>query len=541
MRRTALLLACLLCLVSCGAGPVFRDDPRPPADLAARDKAPPERFPAPPADPAPNSGTGPIDHTVGTTLSPLRRWYGTYTDHLIPSPDYGPLYPFVGQDWAFPEYDPYTFGLMTGDGTVVVDSVYTNASPLLYQDRELPVLALAAVPENWDGTMGTDGVEYFLPRRVTAAARDGSWVLEDWYSDLYAVSETEFLLSGEDGRCRLFDLQGKLLSDFTLDPALDCYGWWEGRCIARRGDEEAYFLVDARAGTALPLPGTTWAPDLSGGLVPLRDKTGLWGYIDPQAEGRWAIAPSFADAGVFKSGYGEVALSEETCAVIDRTGQILTVIPHPYHNISLYVYEIQGSPLLFVQYVRVYDIFTSDSACYLYDRDGTLLETLPEGTEALFHGEEPPLLVLPEGRCRWLGEETEFTLPPDSSSPGMDVNGQLYVSVGEEILYLDRRGRVTEPPWDLGRPVFDGDTGETYYISDPAEGVSLLYDGKKAAIAELENDWFSWYIQCRGGLIQCRKGQTGIVYNLEGEVLLRYPLRPFGWPPRDYPPSDTFD
>ena len=546
MKRLPLLLALLLCLAACGRAPLFQPQARPGAEIATRDKSLPPETAAPPgepADPALTSGTGPIDHTVGTTLTPLRRWYGAYTDHLIPSPDYGPLYPFVGQNWEFSEYDPYTFGLMTGDGTVVVDSVYINACPLAYQDTELPVLGLLAVPEGWDGAMVMDDVEPYLPSRVTAAARDGSWVLEDWYDDLSTVSETEFLLSTEDGQYSLFDLQGNCLNRFTLDPELYCYRWRDGLCIAQErawGEEGgAFFLVDARAGTAVPLPGTTFAADNPDDLVPFRDENGLWGCIDMRAGGRWAIAPTFADMGFFRDGYAVVSLGEEESGIIDETGKILMTLPHERRGLYLKVYEVEGTRYLLVEFVKVYDAFNGYQAYYIYDENGTLLEALPEGTTILSHGEtDPPLLLLPDGRCRWLGEAEEFTLPPGSRSPGMDVHGQLNVTVGDEVLYLDRRGQVVAYPAEPGNRLTDGDTGRRFYLSDPLEGRSTLYDQEGNPLAELENDWASWYILCRGGLIQCRKGETAIVYDLEGNVLLRYPMRPFGWPPRIYDESD---
>ena len=58
------------------------------------------------------------------------RWYADYTDRLIPRKDYGMLIPYAGlrlQD-HWPAMDGCLYGLMTRDGRVVTDPVYSRAS-----------------------------------------------------------------------------------------------------------------------------------------------------------------------------------------------------------------------------------------------------------------------------------------------------------------------------------------------------------------------------------------------------------------------------
>ncbi len=65
----------------------------------------------------------------GFTLEEMgSRYYPDYTDTLIPSPDYGNIYPFLG---GLP-YGQH-FGLCTEDGQIVVDAVYAKAE---YAERD---------------------------------------------------------------------------------------------------------------------------------------------------------------------------------------------------------------------------------------------------------------------------------------------------------------------------------------------------------------------------------------------------------------------
>lgn len=136
------------------------------------------------------------------------RWYGAYTDHLIPREDYGDLLPYVGTlaqnvfrwtddqgveqvqpGWIVPMY-----GLMTREGKLVTDAVYQSADTVGFRRGTetvlLPVLALGQAREEWAET--NNGLRYAM------AARDGSWVtgFEFWG---YATREDELMLYGPAG------------------------------------------------------------------------------------------------------------------------------------------------------------------------------------------------------------------------------------------------------------------------------------------------------------------------------------------------------
>lgn len=122
-----------------------------------------------------------------------RKWE-KYTDHLIPQTDYGTLIPYAGSAvilsglWG---ESGYLYGLMTLDGQVVVDPVYTNIiMPVTYDSggkvaEQSDVLILQQTVgeggSTWGGTL------------VGAAAVDGSWCTEIKYlAYLYRGEELFF-------------------------------------------------------------------------------------------------------------------------------------------------------------------------------------------------------------------------------------------------------------------------------------------------------------------------------------------------------------
>ena len=94
------------------------------------------------------------------------RWYEDYTDTLLCRDDYGLLIPFAGQrladDW--PAHDGCKYGLMTRDGRVVVDAVYSSVTaPTRYSSGAWKTYPLLLLRQGSD-----DGSRYAV------AAADGS-------------------------------------------------------------------------------------------------------------------------------------------------------------------------------------------------------------------------------------------------------------------------------------------------------------------------------------------------------------------------------
>ena len=168
-----------------------------------------------------------VDWSVLTEETPLpavgERWYTDYTPELIPSADYGPLLPFkgaVGMTLAWWEEEPaYTspswfYGLMTLDGTLVMDPVcasisrlgYTAAAPATREQitRLLPVYAMSrGDPELGDPSDG---------ELMALAAEDGSW----WTGFRFwgAVAYPDGIAAGDKDGLTLLDAQTGAQTDY---------------------------------------------------------------------------------------------------------------------------------------------------------------------------------------------------------------------------------------------------------------------------------------------------------------------------------------
>lgn len=144
------------------------------------------------------------------------RIYEDYTDHLIPAENYGQLIPYAGlrlhDDW--PSATGCMYGLMTRDGMVVVDPVYSSAAAPSYYDKGswkcLPLLVL----KRGEAVPGGEGRP-----EIAVAATDGSWCTGFDYAAYTAGADGLVLING-DGMT-LMSPEGELgetisLSDLSM-------------------------------------------------------------------------------------------------------------------------------------------------------------------------------------------------------------------------------------------------------------------------------------------------------------------------------------
>ena len=157
-----------------------------------------------------------------TPAAVQNRWYDAYTDHLIPKADYGTLLPFAGarvilQPLEGESQDPdyistsCLYGLMTQNGTVVMDPVCTSIYRVSYtvdtgDSVSLPVLAL----EKGDKERGADGSGAL----VALAAADGRWCTDFVYWGC-AASPTAVLAGGEKGMDLLAPETGEVVKEWS--------------------------------------------------------------------------------------------------------------------------------------------------------------------------------------------------------------------------------------------------------------------------------------------------------------------------------------
>lgn len=232
MKLTALVLCILLLLCACAPAV-------PPPQPTAQPTATPQPTPAP--EEAEGSGK-----TVYTDWSKLEeretlpeliasRRYEEYTGQLIPRADYGPLIPYAGQrlmdDW--PAETGCLYGLMTADGTVVTDPVYSGVeAPAGFgadgRAYVHPLLILAG----WDAAGEEDGD----PTAYAVAARDGSRCTPLAYRAVI-YGEELLLLFGQDSMSvmspegeitRVWTVEEMGITQEELDAMLRDVYWHEG-------------------------------------------------------------------------------------------------------------------------------------------------------------------------------------------------------------------------------------------------------------------------------------------------------------------------
>ena len=141
------------------------------------------------------------------------RWYDEYTGYLILRDDYGPLIPYAGlrlmADW--PASTGCLYGLMTTDGVVVTDAVYSEVTRPFYNVGEKkmshPLLALCmGIRSEWE-----DG---YVRNYWAIAASDGSWCTDFCYRGIRAIKDG--LLLFEDYRITYMSPTGEILNNWSM-------------------------------------------------------------------------------------------------------------------------------------------------------------------------------------------------------------------------------------------------------------------------------------------------------------------------------------
>lgn len=194
------VLAAALTLALTGCGAPAGESPAPTASA-------PIPTPTETAGPAQTPPPGPLVYTDYSKLEAkddaprptvYTRWYGEFTDHLIPLDDYGPLIPFSGAVvtcsaddlWGWMD-DYYLCGLMTLDGKVVVDPVYGIITRLGWGGMFDFGIYNGYHPAYILGNYAGDGQGNLFSAhgdvRSALCALDGSWVTQEVYRFPYVT------------------------------------------------------------------------------------------------------------------------------------------------------------------------------------------------------------------------------------------------------------------------------------------------------------------------------------------------------------------
>lgn len=169
-----------------------------------------------PQEPAPaeSESLSPVftDWSVLTPYEPVEERYTRrheeFTDRLTAADDYGLLLPYIGkQVWLTGYIDsPFLYGLITRDGEIVVDPVYTYVYHLSYGSDILPVLSLGHYGSGVDGQRHTVTV---------VAAADGRWVAEGDFRRVNAADGQTIVALSADGTLTALDMEGNTRCTFT--------------------------------------------------------------------------------------------------------------------------------------------------------------------------------------------------------------------------------------------------------------------------------------------------------------------------------------
>lgn len=334
------------------------------------------------------------------------RWYEAYTPELIPRDGYGPLLPFrgaMGKTLAWWEEEPsyssptWLYGLMTTDGTLVMDAVCSSISRCSYskldsagqrQDYELPVYALA----QGDPQRGRPGTGTL----VALAAQDGSWWTDYCYWGV--IPYPDGVAAGNQEGLTLLNAQtGTKLDHYTWqqlgieDP--NAIPWFTGDATgAAQWKDGLLFLgtygdVNQTARFLNPTTGEVsstsaeawfagwdayWNQSLSWAPVPHEDGTitlslGEKSYTLPSPIPQDEYPSVLGGDRVYFLNWDQEG---SIFAVTDLEGNIL--IPVQKGDLTPLDGTREGGPLLFA--------IPKQQQWHIFDRDGNELYTLPGGT-----------------------------------------------------------------------------------------------------------------------------------------------------------------
>lgn len=569
MKRLLPLALALALLAGCA--PTAAETPAPVGTPSA----------APTQAPAPVSSALPV-YTDYSQLTPYEkpeqpiakftRRYADFTDTLIPADDYGPLIPFPGVTVARNDADPYwdrwgddyLYGLMTLNGEVVVDPVFSSAYAASYWDeishqtRELDCLVLRKVVKDKNGE----------PIEIAAlCARDGSWCtgfdyVYDWelftdrsQEDVIPMRRRRDLsqsLSGE-GLVFLDVHTGKELKTVKLDNLLAQFPDLIRQCLYSVRYEERYcvlsddakrYVFDTETGEIRPLENTpedrlidSYAGSFSEGLCQ-REAASGWGYVD--ASGSWVIDPVYADAYGFQNGVALVRDDEEggNYKYIDHSGK--TVYTFPKGAVG---FSSEGN----------YISYTVDGQKYFLDRDwNSVSATLPEdftnaSVEGYWFYQDMPDSDSPElGSCAFWDPRTGtrldfpglrqsvytvtdgYTLLDTPADLTRDEQGYLVCYDDHYTLLHLPTGKTTDlGRWEAVHLQRDGVTGELYlYLMDP-NGHRYEYrtlEGKPLYRTDNPGFWPTGLFDRRA--FDAKENVVTLTDLATGELLFSWPLHP---------------
>lgn len=157
------------------------------------------------------------------------RWYAEYTDTLIPRDDYGELFIFTG-GYVRGErgYTDTRYGLMTLDGKIVVDPVYTSYKLMSFGDTEYYCM-MYAINELYEGG------EFYC--ESTLMKTDGSWMLK-LEDEVDSLSENRIITSKYGSEYTVYDYEGNVIFKGEGKSSVSQWGYQNGILLTYENSED---------------------------------------------------------------------------------------------------------------------------------------------------------------------------------------------------------------------------------------------------------------------------------------------------------------
>jgi hypothetical protein len=325
------------------------------------------------------------DYSGLTDYKPPREIYTRLSDgpldELQPSDHYGKLLPYIGETMYISEAmysGPYSamfeYGLMTEEGMIVTDPLYSNIYHGYYYSHDgvsksMPAYHLEIMPESVDEEDPWSSVKHAV------CALDGSWITPFDYSDVFFTDQVILLVRDrEKNDIDVMDYSGNLMYNFKSLPCYSKLPGWLGYSVYSSYGEGMFVLTLDGSSIAIvdTLTGETVFMEYEAGLA-FSDglaavmKNGLYGFIDKTYT--QVIEPSYLYTDYFIGGLNTVTLPDESGAVIDMNGKQL-LNSHSHDIIS------RWGPDSYV-------VFAGNNSSRFYDDELNEVKG-PEGSEVFY-------------------------------------------------------------------------------------------------------------------------------------------------------------
>ena len=462
---------------------------------------------------------------------------------LLPSEDYGAIYPYIGSELYSTEYDfsaGYLYGMVDENGRILTDPVYTNAALLsdygVY--RSSPFWLLERVGEVYTDEYGYETADSFY----ALASLDGSFVTDCIYSGVTGCGDVALATRRVNGEVvlEIFNTSGNLIFsslehplERPLSPYAYGFGYSDGilQLYAETGEYDSYESWNGET-EYYPIYGYYFAdldgnllsgPDqsagsLSGGYSAVELSNGNYTYIG--REPCYLTDTEFLYAGDFIDGYVCVDFADDgegPYCIVDTDGKIIN--------------ELEGMYTPYY-YSRAYHIYDSAGNENIYDSRGELLystATTADGWTGYNQFIDTLLLYDSNGNYHsgmLRSTETGATYEiPDGYQ--LDYSFLPYVLLNR---YDENYRCVSYVLLDMDLNEVSSGRGSLYQLNDKMTGTSYiaangsslrLYDMEMNEVCVLpgSSEWNQWIYGSRTMLLD---DFSCSYYDLDGNLLFRY-------------------